>query len=231
MSALRQQMRETGREYALRVITERIINLQLAPGSMVSESELADEMGLSRTPVREALIELSRIQIVTVYPQKGSSIALIDYAMVEESRYIRYLLEMNIVELVIKAVSSDDLNRLSRNVKLQAACLENCDLPRLMLLDNDFHKSLFDIARKPLVYQLMQSMQIHFDRVRRMSLEAVKDTKIVQDHQAILDAIIRRDAAAAQAMTDRHLSRYQIDEQALRQRYPGYFVPVEAANP
>ena len=231
MSAVRQQIRETGREYALRVITERIINLRLPPGSMVSESELADEMGLSRTPVREALIELSRIQIVAVYPKKGSSIALIDYAMVEESRYIRYMLEMNIVEQVCRTALSGDLNRLSRNVRLQAACLENKDLPRLLQLDNEFHKSLFDIARKPMVYQLMQSMQIHFDRVRMMSLEAVKDTKIVQDHQAILDAIIKRDTAAAQAMMDRHLSRYQIDEQALRLRYPSYFVPPDTMNP
>jgi DNA-binding GntR family transcriptional regulator len=231
MSAVRHKIRETGREYALRVITERIINLKLPPGSMVSESELAWEMGLSRTPVREALIELNRIQIVMVYPQKGSTIALIDYAMVEEARYIRYMLEMNIVEQVCRTVLPDDQNRLERNVKLQAACLENKDLPRLLKLDNAFHKSLFDIARKPMVYQLMQSMQIHFDRVRMMSLEVVKDTKIVQDHQAILEAIIKRDAAAAQAMMDRHLSRYQIDEQALRLRYPGYFVPQDTINP
>lgn len=230
MSAVRQEIRETGREYALRVITNRIINLQLAPGSMVSESELAEEMGLSRTPVREALIELSRIQIVTVYPKKGSSIALIDYAMVEESRYIRYLLEMDIVGQVCRIALDDQLNRLAKNVKLQVACLENKDLSRLLKLDNAFHKSLFDIARKPMVYQLMQTVQIHFDRVRMMSLEAVKDTKIVHDHQVILEAIMQRDVLAAQALMDQHLSRYQIDEQALRSRYPDYFIPPDITS-
>ncbi len=230
MSAAIQQIRETGREYALRVITNRIISLELAPGSMVSESELADEMGLSRTPVREALIELSRIHMVTVYPKKGSTIALIDYAMVEESRYIRYLLEMSMVEQVCRSVKQDELNRLVKNVKLQEVCLKNQDLGKLMQLDNAFHKSLFDIARKPMVYQLMQTVQIHFDRVRMMSLEAVKDTKIVQDHEAILNAILRRDAADAQAMMDRHLKRYQIDEKALRNKYPNYFVPPDATS-
>ncbi len=230
MSAAIQQIRETGREYALRVITNRIISLELAPGSMVSESELADEMGLSRTPVREALIELSRIHMVTVYPKKGSTIALIDYAMVEESRYIRYLLEMSMVEQVCRSVKQDELNRLVKNVKLQEVCLKNQDLAKLMQLDNAFHKSLFDIARKPMAYQLMQTVQIHFDRVRMMSLEAVKDTKIVQDHEAILNAILRRDAADAQAMMDRHLKRYQIDEQALRNKYPNYFVPPDATS-
>ncbi len=230
MSAVRQEIRETGREYALRVITNRIINLELAPGSMVSESELAEEMGLSRTPVREALIELSRIHMVTVYPKKGSSIALIDYAMVEESRYIRYLLEMNIVEQVCRTALDDELSRLAKNVKLQVACLENKDLSRLLQLDNAFHKSLFDIARKPMVYQLIKTMQIHFDRVRMMSLEAVKDTRIVHDHQAILEAIVHRDVLAAQALMDQHLSRYQIDELALRSRYPDYFIPPDVTS-
>jgi len=230
MSAARQQIRETGREYALRVITNRIINLELAPGSMVSENELAEEMGLSRTPVREALIELSRIHMVTVYPKKGSAIALIDYALVEESRFIRYMLEMSMVEQVCRSAQPDELTQLNKNVKLQAICLENQDLNRLLKLDNAFHKCLFDISRKPMVYQLMQTVQVHFDRVRMMSLEAVKDTKIVQDHKAILEAIMNRDVATAQAMMDQHLSRYQIDEQALRIRYPNYFTPSDTTS-
>ena len=69
MHLLERLPRETGREYALRVLKENIINLGLAPGSQISESELSSEMGLSRTPVREALIELSKVKIVEIYPQ------------------------------------------------------------------------------------------------------------------------------------------------------------------
>ena len=230
MNTVRQPIRETSREYALRVISGQIISLKLAPGSMVSENELAQEMGLSRTPVREALIELSRIQMVTVYPKRGSSIALIDYALVEESRYIRFLLEMSMVELVCRTALPEEMNQLTKNVRLQSICLQNGDFPKLMQLDNAFHKSLFDIAKKPMAYQLMQAAQIHFDRVRMMSLGTVKDTKIVNDHQAILDALIMRDVKTAQAQMEQHLSRYQIDEQALRQKYPEYFVPKVFAD-
>ncbi len=230
MSVAGQQVRETGREYALRMITDRIIGLTLAPGSMVSENELAAQMRLSRTPVREALIELSRLRIVTVYPKRGSSIALIDYDLVEESRFMRYLLEMDVIRQVCLTAHPGEVAQLQRNVRFQAVCLENRDPVRLMQLDNAFHKFLFDIARKPMVYQLMHAAQIHFDRVRMMSLEAVKDTRIVADHQAMLEAVLKRDAAAAQAVMDRHLSRYQIDEQALRSRYPEYFVPKNAES-
>ncbi len=215
--------RETAREYALRVFKNRIINLDLAPGSLISEAELSEEMGLSRTPIREALIELSKTQVVTVYPQKGWRVALVDYDTVEECRFIRYVLEMSVVEQVCRVAQEEDLLRLSKNVKLQTYYLENNESNKLLEQDDAFHRSLFDIANKQMAYQLMHSAQIHFDRVRMMALSAVKNTKIVQDHQMILDAIVRRDAPGAQAQMDKHLSRFRIDEQALRARYPDYF--------
>ena len=92
MRLTQRQPRETGRDYALRTIKDNIIHLELAPGSMVSENELAAAMGLSRTPVREALIELSKVKIVEIYPQKGSAVALIDYDLVAESRFMRKVL-------------------------------------------------------------------------------------------------------------------------------------------
>ena len=82
--------RETGREYVLRVLKENIVMLELEPGSRISENELAAELGISRTPVREALIELSKSKIVEIYPQKGSYVSLIDWEMVEEGEEQTY---------------------------------------------------------------------------------------------------------------------------------------------
>ena len=64
--------RESSRDYALRIIKDNIISLRLEPGSQISENELATEMGLSRTPVREALIELAKVKIIETYPQRKS---------------------------------------------------------------------------------------------------------------------------------------------------------------
>ena len=77
--------RESGRDYALRVIKDNILALELEPGSMVSENELAAHLGLSRTPVREALMALAKVRLVDVYPQRGSAVALVDYELVEET--------------------------------------------------------------------------------------------------------------------------------------------------
>ena len=125
MRLLERLPRESGGEYALRTIKENIINLELPPGSQISENELAAEMGLSRTPVREALIELSKVKIVDVQPQKKSSIPLIDYDMVEESRFMRDLLECAVVELDCEMAGPADLERLDENVRLQSLYMDD----------------------------------------------------------------------------------------------------------
>lgn len=223
MKLLERLPRETGRDYALRNIKENIINLELAPGSQISENELAAEMGLSRTPVREALIELSRVKIIEIHPQKKSTVPLIDYELVEESRFMRNLLECAVVELDCEMAQPVDLERLSANVRLQNFYLDNYYTNELMTLDNQFHGILFEIAKKTQIFALMQNISIHFDRVRSMALSTVKNTKIVQDHEDILQAIGRKNPKAARELMEIHLSRYKIDAADIRAAYPQYF--------
>lgn len=215
--------RETGRDFALRSIKENIISLDLAPGSPISENELAAELGLSRTPVREALIELAKVKIVEITPQKKSLVAAVDYELVEESRFMRNILECAVVELACEMADAQDVQRLRENVALQKFYLDSFDPQQIMALDNDFHRTLFEIARKSQVYQLMNTISIHFDRVRSMALSSVKDIKIVQDHAQIADAVSLGDAPQARRLMEKHLSRYQFDAAAVRQRYPQYF--------
>ena len=223
MKLLERLPRESGGEYALRTIKENIVSLELAPGSQISENELAAEMGLSRTPVREALMELSKVKIVDIQPQKKSTIPLIDYDMVEESRFMRDLLECAVVELDCRMAAPADLERLRENVRMQELHLDGYYTGALVELDNQFHGMLFGIAKKSQVFGLIQTISIHFDRVRTMALSTVKAGKIVQDHRDIVDAIQRKDAAAARALMEAHLNRYDIDAAALRSVYPQYF--------
>ena len=223
MKLLERLPRESSGEYALRIIKESIISLELPPGSQISESELAAEMGLSRTPVREALIELSKVKIVDIQPQKKSTIPLIDYEMVEESRFMRSLLECAVVELDCEMAVPADLDRLRENIRVQNLYLDDFYSAQLLTLDNEFHGMLFSIARKSQIFALMQNISIHFDRVRSMALSSVKNLKIVQDHVDLVDAIERRDPAAAKALMEKHLNRYRIDAAALRAEYPKYF--------
>lgn len=227
MNITERYARETARDYALRMLKRNIASLELAPGAMLSENELSAALGLSRTPIREALIELSKIRIVEILPQRGSRIALIDCTMVEESRFLRMVLEKAIIELACDMAPSLDFSAAEASVKLQQFYIENQMPEKLLELDDDFHRELYRLTNRMQTYALLESMRLHFDRVRSLSLATVKEIKIVSDHEAILRAVRAGDKAEATAQVAKHLSRYKVDEQAIREKYAAYFTRKE----
>ena len=184
---------ESSKEYAMRVIRENIISLELEPGTSVSANELASEIPVSRGPIREALSELSKIGIVEVYPQSGCKISMIDYTVVEEARFLRNTLECAIVKEACQVAEAVNILRLQENVNLQKFYMENHKTEELLEMDNEFHKYLFQFTNKIEIYNLMKNFDIHFDRIRSVSIRSVKNLKIVEDHEKILDCIRNSD--------------------------------------
>ena len=101
---------ETARQYAYRTLRENIISLDLEPGAPFNDVEMSQMIGISRTPVREAVIQLSEeSRIIEIFPQRGMRIALIDVELVEEARFLRLVLEKAAVELVCGQADEEDL--------------------------------------------------------------------------------------------------------------------------
>ena len=225
MYVTEQLARENGRDYALRILKENIIRLELEPGSSVSDREVAARLSLSRTPVREALLELAKAKVVEIYPQKGSVVSLIDYDLVEEAYFVRSVLETAVVELACEKADAGCLEELEANVKLQWFYQKDKVTEKLLELDDEFHHLLFKGAGKMQAYEMMKGMMVHFDRVRNMALGTLKDKSLVDDHAKILEAVAKRDADGARKLMDKHLKRYRVDEEEVRRRYPGYFKP------
>jgi len=214
---------ETNREYALRVIRDNIINLEIKPGSLVGEQELAHELGLSRTPVHEALLELSKSKIVDILPQKGCRVSMIDSAFIEEARFLRLTIESALVEMACELATEDDFRVLEDNLKLQDFYLINPAPEKMLQLDNEFHMTLYRLCNKMQCYYMVRLMSLHFDRVRNLSLRSVKELKIVSDHKSLVEAIKAGDPVAAKAVIQKHLSRFEFDAQAIKEDYSEYF--------
>ena len=210
------------RDVVFQTLRKAILKGELKPGERLMEIQLANKLGVSRTPVREALIELSRVGIVRIVPQKRGTVAPIDYRLIDQAGFMRSVLECAVVELACEMATAESLARLSENIQLQNLYLENGNYAALMALDDQFHEMLFEIAQKAQIYFMVQTTFIHFNRVRRMALGSVKDLKIVQDHARILEAIRRRDAAEAKRLMEIHLSRYKEDAQQIRAAFPQY---------
>ncbi|MDF2942322.1 MAG: transcriptional regulator, GntR family [Herbinix sp.] len=218
------ESRESARKYALRQIRENIITLKLKPGSEVSENELAKELGISRTPVREALQELQKMGLIEVFPQKGSVISHIDFDIVDEMVFLRKILEKAVVEELCSCITIKDLQELDNNIQLQEFYLDQKNPQKIYELDNEFHRSLFVLCNKERIYNLMEETQGHFDRIRALSVYSVKDIKIVADHKAIVNAIRLNDKELAAEFIIKHLSRYKLDQSEIIEKYPEYFM-------
>jgi len=223
MVITKKDTRETAREYALRQIRANIESLQLKPGSTVSENELAKELGISRTPVREALQELKKNNLIEIYPQRGITIAHIDIKLVEEMAFLRSVLEKAIVEELCGCITYEGLTELEKIIQLQEFYEKNKDTHKLYELDNEFHKAMFALCNKERLYSLMEAAQVHFNRLRTLSLYSVKEHKIVNEHWAIFDAIKERNKLEAVDLIAAHLSRYKIDKNEIMEAYPEYF--------
>ena len=215
---------ETAKDYALRVLKENIITLELAPGSQISENELSAALSISRTPIREALSELAKVKLIEIIPQKKTSIALIDSRLVEEAGFMRYTMESAVIEQVCLQRTEDDLLRFEENIALQKVYFQNNASEKLLQKDDEFHRAFFEITRNLEIYQLMQNLQIHFDRVRSISLSSLHNLQIIEDHEAIVESIKKRDAEEAKKLLQQHLTRYLIDEASIKARFPDYFL-------
>lgn len=214
---------ESGRDYAKRVIRDKIISLELEPGTAISDRELAAWMNLSRTPVREALLDLAKVKIVEIYPQRGSVVAPIDYNLVEEAQFVRSVLEVAVVQLACERATQEQLEQLKENVALQEFYYQHGSSERLLEMDDEFHRLLFQIAGRMQAYEMMRSITVHFDRVRSLAVTAVKEHLWMGDHREICEAVAAHDQEAARQLMEKHLNRYKVDETALREQYPQYF--------
>ena len=222
MKNLERYVNETARDYAFRVLKDNIINLVLEPGSSISENQMATVLSVSRTPIREALLELSKQQLVRIYPQKGSAISKIDYKLIEEARYLRLILETSIIEAVCEMRTDEDIFRLEESIALQSFYEEKRFNDKVLKTDNDFHNMLYSIAQKEMLRNMIENTMVHFDRVRRLGIETKINYRVIEDHAAIVEAIKAKDKERAKEIIAVHLTRYKIESELVQEKYPDW---------
>ena len=223
MNVMKRLHGESSKNYALRVIRAKIGRLEIEPGSAVNEAELGAELGMSRTPVHEAMKQLAQIGIVEIRAQSGTYISQIDYDKVDEASFMRCAMECAVIELLCETATEKDIQVLEESVSLQEYYLERNMPDKIMELDAELHRTFFEIANKKNAYEMVISMAIHFDRVRNMAASTQVDARTVRDHRELINLIAAHDAKSARALMKKHLSQYRVDEQAIREKYPPHY--------
>lgn len=203
-----------------------IVSAELEPGLSVSEQELALRLGVSRTPVREALIRLSEEELVGIYPQTGTVIAPISYPKVYQSLVVRSALECRSSRYAVVAITDDDIERLREIISDQKHYAKVRKDEEFLLADDSLHRAIVEISGNLDVWKVIDSTKAHHDRVRHLSTHLnIYNAQRIQEHEAIIDALERRDAADVERLLELHLDPDRLVElwANLAENYGEYF--------
>ena len=188
------------------LLREEIVKGRLPPGSALSENRLADELGVSRTPVRESLIKLAEDGLVRVVPQSGTFVSPVDLAAVLDSQLIRESLECATVFLAARNAGPDEAAELRRIVADQRARAEAGDYAGFVDLDDALHTYLITLSGRAGVLRAVQAAKLHLDRVRFLSEEEWPHIdEVIADHEMIIDRVIAGDARGARSAMRAHM--------------------------
>jgi DNA-binding GntR family transcriptional regulator len=205
-------------------LRKSIINLNLLPGTAISEKEIALRYQVSRTPVREAFIHLSKEGLVKAIPQRETLVSLIDFDRVEQELFLRESLEMAVLDLFIRRCRPERIRELEGIVENQAAAFTGSEFINFINFDDRFHQVFFAGAGHDLGWKVLENMCGHYHRVRLLSiwLNGIGEN-IVSQHVEILSAIKRKDIRTARVKLKRHLHKLHTEEKLLKEKFPGYF--------
>lgn len=201
-----------------------IVSLRMRPGMALQEKRIAEEFGVSRTPVREALLRLSEGGLVDIYPQSGTVVSRVPVSAIPEAVLVRKALEGTTVESAAAIATAADIARLDAIIARQKAHAAVDNTSSFHEEDEAFHEAITQIAGYPGIWAILKTVKIQIDRARRLTLPALgRMETVVNEHTIIRDAIAAHDAVAAREAMIHHLSAVIPDVAELRLRYPDYF--------
>lgn len=185
-------------------IREDIVCGRLAADAPLSEADLCQQLEVSRTPVREALIKLAEEELVVIYPHFGTFVAPISLEAVTVGQYIREKLECALVVDAINRIDDDGRERIRANIREQAAAVGNGD--EFYRLDNVFHALIAELSGYAGTWNAILRAKTQLDRVRYLTIQSRDRMALTLDeHRQIADAIIAGDAEAASTYLRSHL--------------------------
>ncbi|TDA68556.1 MAG: GntR family transcriptional regulator [Clostridia bacterium] len=194
------------REIVFETLREAIIAGRLKPGERLMEVQLAEELGVSRTPVREAIRKLELEGFVVMVPRKGAYVADISTKDIADVFEIREALESLAAGLAAERITDEELEQLERRLHRVAAAVQQQDLEGLVQADTEFHDIVYKASRNQRLVQIISNLREQIQRFRYQSLaHPGRMERTLQEHTQIVEAIAERNVAVAQQLAAEHI--------------------------
>jgi GntR family transcriptional regulator, rspAB operon transcriptional repressor len=204
-------------------LRDAIIRAELVPGRQLSENELAASLGVSRTPVREALVRLRDERLVEIVPQLGTFVSPISTRAVADAQFIREALECAAVRVAAERATDEDVEGLEHNLAAQERARDTGDLDAFYVLDDQLHQAICDLSGRA-VWAITQRAKGHLNRIRRLSLPMPSYmAEMIAEHRDIVGRLADHDPAGADMALRHHLQMVLRELPRIRAQHPDFF--------
>jgi DNA-binding GntR family transcriptional regulator len=190
--------------YAL--LRRTIVTLRLPPGAAIVEKDITHQLGISRTPVRDAVRLLAEEGLVNIRPQSGTYVALINREQLEEGRLIRRALEIEGIKLAVRNVTQEKIDALQDVINAQERAGGRGDHVMFIDLDDRFHRAISEMSGHLRLWKVIAGVKAQLDRMRLMATPIPgQDRRVIGQHQAIADALQKRNEERCVRALEHHL--------------------------
>lgn len=211
----------------LNTLRNRILYLEYTPGTQILDTEIAQELSVSRTPVREALLLLKDEKLVNIFPQSGTIVAPIDMNMTREINYMRHILESDV--FMSLCGNAECIKATSHAMALQELAVKEGNPRDYVLNDHLFHYNLFHLAGHGLAWQSFEKIYRYTIRFHVLDFFHSKDVfkTSLKEHQEIIDCMARGDRRGLTDVLVEHHDIHLRTSGLLMENYPDYFLQTE----
>ena len=194
------------RDVVSEALREAIVGGVLKPGERLMEIQLAEELGVSRTPVREAIRKLELEGFVIMMPRRGTYVADLSIKDINEVFEIRTALDVLAAGLAVERITEEELEQMERLLVEIGEYIEQGDLDKVVDIDSKFHDVLYRASRNDRLVGIISNLSEQFTRFRSISIAypgRIKNT--LEEHSRLVEAIAQRNVEAAQQMAREHM--------------------------
>lgn len=214
----------TRKDQVYTILRQAIITSQLAPGEAIRKEVVAAQLGVSRTPVSDAINRLAGEGLVEIYPQTGTFVARLWLEKIETAQFVRVALETAAVRRATERSTPETITRMRQNLANQRDAAMRKDFEMFYELDEALHDTISDAAGLVGLREIASRERSQIDRVRRLLLHyEARMAETLAEHEAIIAAIADKDPERAARTMEAHISQMGRLLVHLREKRPELF--------
>ena len=212
-------------DYVYSEIRKLITNWDLKPGQRISEAEMSKELNVSRTPVREAFIQLKKEELVMVLPQRGTFVTKVNIEKVKEGLFIRSCLESEILSEISGKLTDEQITQVQEYIKGQEDALKEKNAKKFYLNDLLFHKAFFDFTDHKHTWEFIGYSNAQSERVSMFTLlDFDKFDLVLNTHKQVFETLLTDKPELAIEITKTSIFQLLEELEPLKKKHPEYFI-------